>query len=83
MKNCLLPANIESFLPENCQRWPQIDASRLFLQPLKASDGTLLDQNIIEGLVLHYDILRPYVSGTQNFKRDQALDLIQSLTMQP
>ena len=68
MKNGTLPTSAQKVLPRNSQGWPQIDASRLFLQPLKASDGTLLDQNVIEGLVLHYDILRPYVSGTQKLQ---------------
>jgi 2-polyprenyl-3-methyl-5-hydroxy-6-metoxy-1,4-benzoquinol methylase len=77
LKQSALPKPIAEKLPVGIREWPQIGSSRLFKNPHITVDGKVLDSPQIEGLVLHYDILRPYARGTQDFNRDQTLDLIQ------
>lgn len=77
LKQGILPAAITKKLPQGIAEWPQIGSSRLFKNSHVTVDGKVLDTPNIDGLVLHYDILRPYARGTQEFNRDQTLDLIQ------
>ena len=76
-KQGALPTAIAKKLPAGIAEWPRIGSSRLFKNPHITVDGKVLDAPQIDGLVLHYDILRPYARGTQDFNRDQPLDLIQ------
>jgi len=71
-----LPGEIMELLPQGCGDWRQVGASKLSLTPPRDIDGKPLDDDHYRGLVLHYDFMRPYVSGSQAYHRDQALDLI-------
>ncbi len=62
-------------LPVSAHDWPQLGASKL-LNKEKTSQGDPLPDYYLEGLVLHYDLLRPYSTGTHSYERDQALDLL-------
>ena len=71
-----LPNDVRATLPESSSRWPQVGANRLFRSPLLSNDGRPLDEPYLDGLALHYDILRPRTTGTHNHDRDQSLDLL-------
>lgn len=69
-----LPHHIAAQLPASAGGWPQMGAARFISGRYR--DQTFDHQDWLEGLVLHYDILRPYRSGTHSYQRDQALDLL-------
>lgn len=69
-----LPPAVAAALPATCRSWPQTGAGQL-LQGQAASRPSLPAHDL-EGAVLHYDILRPFSTGCQEYPRDQALDLI-------
>jgi 2-polyprenyl-3-methyl-5-hydroxy-6-metoxy-1,4-benzoquinol methylase len=68
-----LPAPVAAQLPATGS-WPMVGASQLLRG--MAEDKPALPPEDLAGVVLHYDFLRPYASGIQDFRRDQALDLI-------
>ena len=70
-----LNTSLQEKLPRAAHAWPQIGASKL-LNKEKTRQGSPLPDHYIEGLVLHYDLLRPYTTGTHSYERDQALDLL-------
>ncbi|MER8503645.1 MULTISPECIES: methyltransferase domain-containing protein [unclassified Mesorhizobium] len=74
-----LPDNVTALLPKGVERWPQVTANRLVRR-----DELALEEPVLDGLVLHYDILRPKTTGLGAYRGDQALDLItcaESLTV--
>jgi SAM-dependent methyltransferase len=76
-----LPENVTAHLPNGVEQWPQVTANRL---RLVRGDEMALEKPVLDGLVLHYDILRPKTTGLGVYEGDQALDLIscaESLTV--
>jgi 2-polyprenyl-3-methyl-5-hydroxy-6-metoxy-1,4-benzoquinol methylase len=69
-----LPEPLAAVLPPSARSWPMTGAGQ-FLQSQQSSTP-LLGAHDLEGAVLHYDILRPFSTGCQEYLRDQALDLI-------
>lgn len=69
-----LPPTFADLLPVSSRDWPMIGASRLL--EAAAEGKPMLPAHDLEGAILHYDFLRPLFSGSQDFARDQALDLI-------
>lgn len=69
-----LPPELASELPASSRNWPMTGAGQL----LHSQHGRApsLPAHDLEGAVLHYDFLRPFSTGCQEFPRDQALDLI-------
>ena len=75
IKTKSLSPTIIDKMPENIIKWPQIGASH-FLAHGKTVDNEYLSADPLEGLLLHYDLLRPYTAKTHDYNRDQILDLI-------
>jgi len=72
-----LPGEVMERLPAGAKGWSQIGANALLSNlPPRTIDGGKLEQANLEGLVLHYDFLRPWSTGCHQYARDQALDLL-------
>lgn len=69
-----LPAELAAELPASSRSWPMTGAARLLHS--QHGPNPSLPPHDLEGAVLHYDFLRPFSTGCQEFPRDQALDLI-------
>lgn len=69
-----LPAALAAELPASSRSWPMTGAGQLLQTQHTATPS--LPAHDLEGAVLHYDFLRPFATGCQDYPRDQALDLI-------
>jgi len=69
-----LPPELAAELPVSSRSWPATGAGQLLHS--QHGDSPSLPAHDLEGAVLHYDFLRPFSTGCQEFPRDQALDLI-------
>ncbi|WP_161957343.1 class I SAM-dependent methyltransferase [Aestuariivirga litoralis] len=69
-----LPPELAAELPSSSRNWPMTGAGQLLQTQHTATPS--LPPHDLEGAVLHYDFLRPFATGCQEYPRDQALDLI-------
>jgi hypothetical protein len=67
-----LPAEILQALPNGAPGWPQTNGRRMVQGPLRPVGNPPR----IEGLVLHYDILRPFETALSDYREDRSLAVL-------
>lgn len=71
-----LPGHIVSLLDKDAHTWPQTSGKIVVRETLKTIHGKEIVPDKINGLALHYDILRPLSTRTVDYYRDPTLDVL-------
>ena len=70
-----LPAEIVGALPAGAEHWPQTNGRRMVRRRLAALPAPAAEARL-EGLVLHYDILRPFQTAIADYDADASLAVL-------
>ncbi len=71
-----LPGHIVSLLDKDAHTWPQTSGKIVVRETLTTINGEIIPLDKINGLALHYDILRPLSTRTVDYYRDPTLDVL-------